>query len=247
MYQRRLLVATSPRLMALAALALVASLAGCTIGPDITGSGTVVQTSPDVEPFDSLVVGSAFDVTMRFGEEPSLVLRTDDNLVEHIDVSSADDTLSIALDRSVGDATLQADLTVPAAALASIEVIGASSLTATDPITSAQLRMRTGGASRAFVVVTGDTFDVTADGASVVNAGGSVTSLSVDARGASTLQLSELAAQSVEVTADGASRVDVTASGELLVRAGGASTVRYSGSPRSVEREVSGASTVEPA
>lgn len=220
-------------------------VAGCGVGPFVSGSGTLVQTSPEVKPFDSLVVASSFAVTLRLGAEPSLVLRTDDNLVEHIEVTASDDILSIALDRSVSDATLEAELTLPADALSSIELIGASSLTATDPITSPELQLRAGGASRAFVIVRGETLDVTADGASVVNAGGSTTLLTADARGASSLRLGELAATSAQVTAADASRVDVSVSGDLQARASGASTVRYLGSPDSVQSDVAGASSVE--
>lgn len=236
-------------LAALAALVMAAGalIGGCGVGPFVSGSGTLVQTRPDVETFDSLVVGSSFDVTLRTGSPPSLVLRTDDNLLDHVEVTTDDDTLTIALDRSVADATLEADLTVPADALSSIELLGASSLTATEPITAPDLMLRAGGASRAFVLIQSGSAHVTADGASVVNAGGATTSLIADARGASSLRLGELMSTSAEVTAAGASRVEVSVSGDLAVRASGASTVRYRGEPASVQPDVTGASSVEPA
>jgi hypothetical protein len=57
--------------------------------------------------------------------------------------------------------------------------------------------------------------------------------------------LEQLAAVSAVVEADGASSVRVSVSGDLDVRAAGASTVRYAGDPDVVGREVSGASSVQ--
>lgn len=229
-------------------LVLVAAmlLPACGVAGFVRGSGTVVQTSPEVEAIDSIVIGSAFQVTLSLGDEPSLVLRTDDNLVDRIEVSTQDGELSLSLDGTATDATLEADLTVPADTLSSVDLGGASSLTATDPITSPELRLSLAGASRAFVVVRSDRLEVQAEGASVVNASGSAQSLTADARGASSLQLGELAVADADVRSAGASRVDVAVSEQLRASASGASTVRYTGDPEVVGRDVSGASTVEP-
>lgn len=236
-----------PRRLRLAALVAAAAVlsAACSIGPLVTGSGTLVETRPDVEAFSKLVVGSAFEVTLRLGDEPALVLVTDDNVTERIEVVTTDQTLSIGLDGAVRDATLEADLTLPADALTSIALNGAASLTATEPLTAPALQLAASGASRLFAVVASAELDISAEGASVVNAEGSATSLTADASGASTVRLAGLEAGSARVTAEGASRVDVTVTGDLVVRAGGASTVRYAGTPSSVDRDVSGASSVE--
>jgi len=141
---------------------------------------------------------------------------------------------------------LEADLTVPASMISSIDLRGASTLTATEPLTAPTVTLQASGASRAFVVVRTDDMVATASGASVVNATGSTGALQAEASGASTLRLDQLEAGSAQVSADGASRAEVSVSGDLRAQAAGASTVRYVGDPDSVEREVSGASTVEP-
>lgn len=228
-------------------LVLVAAmlLPACGVAGFVRGSGTVVQTSPEVEAIDSIVIGSAFQVTLSLGDEPSLVLRTDDNLVDRIDIGVEAGTLSLGLDGGVRDATLQADLTVPASSLTSITLSGAATLTGTDPLESPTLSLSLEGASRAFLVLATDELEVSAQGASVVNASGSATSLRASAAEASSLALEQLAADSAVVDADGASSVRVSVSGELDVTAAGASSVRYAGDPEIVGRDVSGASTVQ--
>jgi hypothetical protein len=220
-------------------------LGGCGFGSLTSGSGTVVESTPELEAFDAVTIASAFEVTLRPGDEAALVLRTDDNLVDRIDVGVEAGTLSLGLDGAVRDATLQADLTVPAAALTSITLSGAATLTGTEPLESPTLSVSLDGASRAFLVLATDELEVSAEGASVVNASGSAASLSASAADASSLALEQLAAVSAVVEADGASSVRVSVSGDLDVRAAGASTVRYAGDPDVVGREVSGASSVQ--
>lgn len=220
-------------------------LGACGLGASLSGSGTVVESTPELEAFSAVDVTSAFEVTVRPGDEAALVLRTDDNLVDRIDIGVEAGTLSLGLDGGVRDATLQADLTVPASSLTSITLSGAATLTGTDPLESPTLSLSLEGASRAFLVLATDELEVSAQGASVVNASGSATSLRASAAEASSLALEQLAADSAVVDADGASSVRVSVSGELDVTAAGASSVRYAGDPEIVGRDVSGASTVQ--
>lgn len=235
-----------PGLLCAAATVAAAGLAGCDMGPLASGSGDLVQTSVEIESFSELSVGSAFEVTLRIGDAPALVLRTDDNLVDRVEAAVTADELSISLDGTALDATLEAELTVPASMVSSAELNGASTLTATESLTASALTLDLSGASRAFVVVQTDELTVTADGASVVNASGSTQTLDATASGASTVRLDQLDASSADVSADGASRVEVSVSGDLRAEAGGASRVRYVGDPDSVERDASGASSIEP-
>jgi len=232
--------------VALTTTSAALALAGCVAGPLSRGSGVVVETTPEIPALRAVSVGSAFQVNLRAGDEPALVLRTDDNLVEQIEVDVNDGELSIMLGRTVLDATLEAEITVPADALSSVELSGAASITGTEVLSPDRLEVDVSGAGRAFLVVEVEELSVSADGASLVNLSGRANVLDAQAVGASSLQLARLEATTAEVSAEGASRVDVSVSETLSARAAGASTVRYSGAPESVESDVSGASSVEP-
>ena len=222
---------------------MVASLSACSLG-GMTGSGTVVEATPEVDSFGAIDVDSAFDVTVRAADDTDVVVRADDNIIDAVVVSVEDATLSIRVDGSVRDATLEADVTVPAEALSSLSVAGASTLTSTDTLTSGALDITVSGAGRAFVVLDTETLTVSADGAGVVNASGRAESIVVDADGASSVRLPQLRTVDAEVTVDGASRADVNAEGMLTARAAGASTIVYTGDPAEVDQETSGASTI---
>ena len=210
----------------------------------MTGSGTVVEATPEVDSFSAIEVDSAFDVTVRAADVVDVVVRADDNIIDAVVVSVEDATLSIRVDGNVRNATLEADVTVPADALTSVSVAGASTLTSTDTLTSSMLDIAANGAGRAFVVLDADTVTVRADGASVVNASGQAETVVIDADGASSVRLPQLRAVDAEVAVDGASRADVNVEGMLTARAAGASTISYSGDPATVDQDASGASTI---
>ena len=225
------------------AAAAAASLTACSLG-GMTGSGTVVEATPEVDSFTAIDVDSAFDVTVRAAGDTDVVVRADDNIIDAVVVAVEDATLSIRVDGSVRDATLEADVTVPADAVTSLRVAGAATLTSTDTLTPSTLDITVNGAGRAFVVVDSEVVTVSADGAGVVNASGQAGSLVIDADGASSVRLPQLAVLDAEVTVDGASRADVNVEGTLTARAAGASTIAYSGDPATLDQETSGASTI---
>ncbi len=84
-----------------------------------------------------------------------------------------------------------------------------------------------------------------ASGASTVEITGSTGPLDVEASGASTVRLANFTSADTRVNASGASNITVNASGKLTGEASGASSVRYTGSPASVQVDTSGASSVK--
>jgi hypothetical protein len=240
---------TRPLLRSLAvAVAVAPALAGCgtDLLPGLSGSGTVVESSVEVDEITALTVGSTFDVTLQIGDAPAVVLRADDNVLDRISVTQQDGELGLGVDAAVGDVTLQAQVTVDPATLTRVELDGAATLTGTETLEAPALTLSTLGASRAFVVLDVAELDVTAAGASVVNASGTVDALTAVADGASTLRLDQLAARTADVRAAGSSTVEVLVSERLDAQADGASTIGYAGDPAVLERSTSGASSVVP-
>ncbi len=238
-----------PLLRSLAvAAAGVLAVAGCgsDLLPGLSGSGTVVQSSVEVDQITALTVGSAFDVTLQIGDAPAVVLRADDNVVDLISITQQDGGLVLGVDTAVADATLEAQVTVDPSTLTRVELDGAATLTGTETLDVPALTLSTLGASRAFVVLDVDELDVTAAGASVVNASGTVDALTAVADGASTLRLDQLTAGTADVRAAGSSTVEVLVSERLDAQADGASTIGYAGDPAVLERSTSGASSVVP-
>jgi len=182
------------------------------ISSALQGSGNVVTQEEDITGFDRLEVSDGFHVNVRQGDTFSVVIRADDNLIEHVEVVKEGSKLKISLNPdqsySLQNVTLQADITMPE--LRSADQSGGSHL---------------GGEVQAGDV----TFSLS--GGSHITLSGSAGNLTVDANGGSHAKLAKMAVVDANVIANGGSHVTVNPSGRLDAKASGGSHVKYLGNP----------------
>jgi len=223
-YKRFVLIVS---MMAFSILACqVGGLGGSTT---ISGSGNVVANEYDLAGFDAVDISHSFKVVVTQGEFYSVIVRVDDNLVEHLNVVKQGSTLKIGLkpnlDYTIRNATMEAEVTMPE--LTGVEASGSSDATITGFESTNALQVDLSGASTA--VLTGSAGEVT-----------------VDASGSSEADLAEFPIGDARVDASGVSTVTVNVSGRLDADASGSSEVLYIGNPTLGTIETSGSSSVEP-
>ena len=206
-------------------LAVTALLAGCGLS-SLTGSGNVVTQEEAITGFDRLRISHGFQVDVSQGDTFRVVVRADDNLVEHAQVVKEGSTLKIGLKpgRSYAliDSTLEAEVTMPEFSAADLS--GGSHL-------------------RGEINAGNVTFDLS--GGSHVTLSGSGGNLTVNAGGGSHAKLADLQVVNANVNASGGSHVTVNPSGTLDARASGGSQVRYVGSPALGTMDSSGGSSIK--
>jgi hypothetical protein len=165
----------------LISLILVVLISACS---QITsGSGEIVTQEMDFTGFDKLDVSQGFNVEVNQGDDFSVIIRVDDNLVEFLQVEKVGDTLKIGLegDRIYTTSNLRAEVTMPS--LTGLEASGGSDVTVSG--TGEDITVDASGGSDAdlasFSVVNAN---VVASGGSDVTINASGT-LNVDASGGS--------------------------------------------------------------
>jgi hypothetical protein len=215
-----------PRTLVL--IVAVALLAGCGLGA-ITGSGNVITQEEAIADFEKLDVSNGFRVEVSQGDSFGVVIRIDDNLVEHLQVAKEGNTLKIGLKPgrlyNILGATVEADVTMPE--LTGLDLSGGSRGTVTGFESTRDLALDLSGGSHA--TLAGSAGDVT-----------------IDASGGSEADLSGFSVADARVEASGGSEVTLDASGRLDVDASGGSRVYYLGSPTLGTIEQSGGSTMAP-
>jgi len=212
----------------------------------LTGSGNVVTQEEAISDFDKVDISHSFVVDIKQGENFSVIIRVDDNLVEQLQVEKFGSTLKIGLKPGisiVSNATLEAEITMPE--LAGLDLSGASDAAISDFKSTKNLTVDLSGASslRGDIEAGDTSFDLS--GSSNANLIGSGGNLTLDASGSSDVDLSDFPVADAKIDASGASTVTVNASGRLDVDASGASNVYYLGEPSMGMIETSGASSVE--
>jgi hypothetical protein len=120
----------------LLSIAIAILMVGCSLNNrtaknnnlSIVGSGNVVSQARAVSGFDRVEVGLTFDVTIRQGEDFSVVLYSDDNFIDYMQAEVQGTTLSFGFvpgfAYDLHGVTLRADVTMPE--LTSLELSGSS-------------------------------------------------------------------------------------------------------------------------
>lgn len=188
------------------------------------GNGEPLTEVREVEPFHAIDVGGIFQVQAKQGPERRVEIRGDSNLVPRVEVESKGGRLRAHMTGNViPDLPLILVLTTPE--LDEIELSGASRAEVT--------------------AIDGASLEVEVSGASTLLLQGKSTKLEADISGASELEAATLVADDVEIDSSGASSAEVTANASLVAEASGASSIVWFGNATQVNKETSGASSIE--
>jgi hypothetical protein len=225
----------------------VALLVGCTLpGNIITGSGNVVTQEEAISGFDKVEVSHTFNVDISQGETFSVVVNMDDNLLQYLEVVKQGSTLKIGLktDRISRDSTLEAEVTLPG--LTGLNLSGASHANITGFKSTKDISFDLSAASSSRGDIEAGDISIGLSDSSSITLTGSGQDLTIDAKGSSELDLTDLLVVNASVILSDASTATVNASGRLDVDASDASDVYYLGDPTLGEINTSSESSVEP-
>lgn len=196
------------------------SFLGLIVGKKRRGSGVEGSRTLDLDPFDSLKISGALKAFIHQGEQQSVVLTTDDNLLDSVEASVNGMELAIRYSIPVSSKIgLKLDITVPD--LKKIRVYGA-----------AHVKMKD---------INQDSLEVRISGAAGLQASGVVRSFSSRISGAGKIRAEELISEEVILKISGAGKAAVHASETITVKIAGAGHVSCAGNPSNVNKSISGA------
>jgi hypothetical protein len=190
----------------------------------IKGSGNVKSEKRELSGFKSIDASGAFEVEITAQKDFSVEVEADDNLLELIKTEVSDGVLKIKSEKSINPKN-PLKIRISAPDINGLELSGASKIN--------------------LVNLNNDSLKLDSSGASKITIEGTTKNFGVEMSGASKLDAENLKAENVSVDSSGASNATVYASNELKVDLSGATNVIYAGNPKSVEKKVSGASSVK--
>ncbi len=205
----------------------VAIVALTLVGCGRKGSGTSAQEAREIGAFTAVALKGGAKLTLHVdpaGEPGPVQVSGDDDVVPAVTTRLVGSTLHIETpDAPRPNLPLEVSATVRS--LHSVEVAGAADLTV--------------------VGVRGPSFELEVSGAADARLQGTVGRLDVEVNGAASVRAAELIAQEVDLEMNGAGDARVHAAKSLKAEVNGAGSVRYSGKPSDVRREVSGVGSVQ--
>ncbi len=190
----------------------------------VKGSGNIKTETRDLPKFTKIDFGGAIEMDVTVQKSQNVEIETDDNILPLITTEVKGDTLYISNRQKISWHN-------PVRVRVSVEDLDA---------------LHVSGASKVNAVnIKNDSFNLDVSGASKVKLQGETTNLDAEASGASKVEADNLKAVKVNAHASGASKVLVFATDSIDADASGASGITFSGNPKTVRKNASGASSVK--
>ena len=206
--------------VAMALIMTAGNAAAWSFGKDtIAGSGNLETRELDLEEFDAIDVGGAFDLEISLGDRQKVVMTIDDNLWDNLEAAVSGGTLEIGWDKSCnpeGDCKVE----IVVRELKAMNIHGAAEVEITG--------------------YHGTSFEFRVSGAAELEMDGQVDNLEINVSGAGEIDTRELKAKSVEISVSGAGEAKVYASESFEGRVSGVGSIDYWGNPEHQKTKVSG-------
>jgi ribosomal protein S6E (S10) len=212
-----------------------------------------IISDPNVElrnvgSFNSIEVSGGIDLYLSAGDEAVAVSASKPEYRDHIRTEVQSGVLKIWFDtrRGVsinGSRNLKAYVSYKK--LKSLNASGGSDIAVDGMLAADELSLQVSGGSDFEGKVDASRLSVRQSGGSDVKISGKAAKLEVEASGGSDFKGFDLAADVCELSASGASDIEVTANREISAHASGASDIQYKGNPTVKEAKASGAGSVK--
>ena len=215
---------------------------------NLSGSGNLVTREITLTDFDRVEAGLNFDLNIRQGTTPRVILTSDDNFIDYIQVEQVNKTLRFGFIPGYAydtrGITLRAEVFMPE--LTRLDLEGSSHANIDGYQSLGILEARLTGAS----ALTGDvqvkSAILNAYGSSFVQLSGSGTNLRLETCGANLVDLGAFAAEEATIEISCNSRANVDVSDQLQIEASQYAQVVYDGNPSITAFKVNESASVRP-
>lgn len=214
----------------------------CSINVDFDldrGSGDVITETRQVSNFDRVELAGIGDVFIYQGDEESLEIEAEDNVMSHILTVVEDGTLKISFDRKavVPTKTIRFNLTMRQ--IHGLETMGVSNIQA-DDIQTDELSLGISGTGNINIRdLQADSLRSTISGAGNLDVEGEVNEQTVRLTGAGNYDGEDLVSKKAEIVITGLGKVTAWVTESLDITISGTGGVDYYGSPQ-VSQQISG-------
>jgi hypothetical protein len=202
----------------------------------VTGNGNVqIENRSSNESFNKISASQGLDVYLTQGNEESITVEADENLLDIIKTEITGDELRIYAKNNIGYAASK-KITVTFKDIRSIESTSGSDIRSTNTIKVDNLELNTSSGSDMSLSVETNQLDCHSSSGSDLRLSGSTEKLFAKASSGSDIKAGDLISQSSQVKATSGSDITVNTSKELTASANSGGDVKYYGNPAIVNK-----------
>jgi hypothetical protein len=220
-------------------LLLISIFSGCDNIIYERGNGDTMMRTVSLDEFDEIFLNGNYEVFLDQGNDSKVVIKTDENLQDFIEVVERDRTLTIRnTQRIKGSDGIKIFITYED--LERLSSAGASSVYTTSPISGKSLELSMTGAGVMDLEVELRVLEVNLSGAGLISLEGKVHQQDISLTGAGSLEAFNLESEDCEISISGVGGAEINVTGYLVAKISGVGGIEFRGSPKDIRREVSG-------
>jgi hypothetical protein len=220
---------------------LVIDLNGCS-AKKVKGSGNVVSETRPVPEFNKIHLKGAGKVFLTRGENPSVEIKTDDNILPVIKTEVTDGKLVIShKNYNPRPTTLSYFITVNE--LKGIAVSGSADVTGDSKLVADNFSADISGSGDMRLELAVGNLDSDISGSGTMRFSGKADSLAASITGAGNIRAFDMQTRNVSLKITGSGNCEVSASETLNVKITGSGDVKYRGSPQ-ISKKVTGSGNI---
>jgi hypothetical protein len=205
--------------------------------------GAPDQVTLKIGTFDAIQLYGGYDVELIQGNEESVTIETDHNLLKNIKAEIEKGKLIINCEK--GFQFDKVKLTIRFVDIYYLEVNGGMKLKSEKPIQVKDIEMIVNGGADIKIPINGNTLSLNLSGGTNVKFTGKVTNLNIDLNGAGNISCDELESENADVEISGAGYTIVWATKSITAKLSGVGVIEYIGNPSIVKSNVSGIGSVK--
>lgn len=231
------------RVWSLVALLGILSLSACSVMPirTVRGSGNVITETRDVAGFDRITMSGIGTLYIEQGDEESLVIEAEDNILSYLESNVRASTLELGVQTPGLNLrpTERIEYHLTVINLREVEASGTADIII-DSMVSEDFEIEISGIGDVTVnSLTADSVRTDVSGAGDVYLAGTVVDQEIHLSGIGDYEAGDLQSETAELEMSGSGSAEVWVTESLDVRISGIGNVRYYGSPL-VQQQISG-------
>ena len=215
---------------------------------EVSGNGTLKSEDRKIPHFSRIEVAGEMEVTVEQGSNIEVKVETDANLLQYIKTHVEDDELEIYVADGIDIAeTHHVKVHVVAPSLHGLSVSGSGNIQVPRELSGdGSLDLGVGGSGNITAIINYPKVDAGIGGSGTITVSGKTRDLHMSIGGSGDFMGDKLLSENCKVEIGGSGNAFVYASQSLNASVGGSGTVRYSGSPANLVKNIGGSGEVEP-
>lgn len=213
----------------------------------VKGNGNTVTKTRTVSEYDQVALTGSMDVRLVAGQEGSLKVQAEENLIQYITTEVRGGKLEIAVEKGYSlepSGNRDIVITVPFRDLDGVHLTGSGDVSATDMIKSENFETKLTGSGDIKLALTAKNARASITGSGDMELRGSAEDFNCKVTGSGDINASDFKCDRVDATVTGSGDITVYVTEELRASVPGSGDIKYRGNPKKEDFKTIGVGSI---